>query len=198
MAVRDKQKLITEILSEVLGQSAETDKTFSWFINKHLKEHFGLYFNTINKIFNELNGDDNAIATKRTVPLDCDAYFGGRYNFIFEFDEFQHFSSARLRTLEHYPKKLKLGFDVNTWKNLCGLHGGKANRYRYNKSTVDFNFPGGRTAQRAYLDCFRDFLPEIHGLNPTIRINEFEVAEINSKNLDSYKTIEYLLKDKLS
>ncbi|MCC6837040.1 MAG: hypothetical protein IT234_00760 [Bacteroidia bacterium] len=198
MAVRDRQKLITEIVSEVLGQSAETDRTFDWFINKHLKEHFGFHFNTIHNIFNELNGDSNTSTTKRTVPLDCDAYFGGRYNFIFEFDEFQHFSSARLRTLEHYPKELKLGYNLDAWKYLCSSHEGKANKYRYNKSTVDFNFPGGRTAQRAYLDCFRDFLPEVNGLNPTVRINEFEVAEIHSNNLDSYKTIENLLKEKVS
>ncbi|HSH64588.1 MAG TPA: hypothetical protein VLB84_02030 [Bacteroidia bacterium] len=198
MAVRDRQKLITKIVAEVLGQPAETNKNFDWFINKHLKEHFGFRFNTIDKIFNTLNGDCNASAKKRTVPLDCDAYFGGRYNFIFEFDEFQHFSSARLKTLAHYPKELKLGFNVNAWENLCGLHEGKANKYRYNKSTIDFNFPGGRTAQRAYLDCFRDLLPEINGLNPTVRINEFEVAEIYSNNRDSYKTIEHLLKEKLS
>jgi len=197
MAVRDRQKLITKIVSEVLGQPAETDRTFDWFINKHLKEHFGFHYNAIDKIFNELNGDSNTSTTKRTVPLDCDAYFGGRHNFIFEFDEFQHFSSARLRTLEHYPKELKLGYNLNAWKHLCGLHEGKANKYRYNKLTVDFNFPGGRTAQRAYLDCFRDLLPEVHGLNPTVRINEFEVAEIHSNDVASFKKIEYLLKEKV-
>lgn len=197
MAVGDKQKLITNIVSKVLCEQAQTSKIFDWFINKHIKENFGKHFSTIDKIFKSLNGDITANQTKRTVSLECDAYFGGQYNFIFEFDELQHFSSSRLKTIENYPSGLKVNFDLAIWKKLCQIHKDKADIYRKTKTTTDFNFVGGRTAQRAYLDCFRDLLPEIQGLNPTLRINEFEVAQITKIDKDACNKIEQLIKTKL-
>ncbi|GHT28443.1 hypothetical protein AGMMS49574_02760 [Bacteroidia bacterium] len=198
MAIGDKQKLITEIVSEVLGEQAQDKIKFEWFINKHTKENFGKYFATIDNIFKSLNGDTIKNQSKRLVPLKCDAFFGGKLNFIFEFDEFQHFSSARLKTFECYPSELKLNFSLEEWEKLCAVHKDRADKYRHSKTTPDFDFPGGRTAQRAYMDCFRDFLPEIQGLNPTLRINEFEVIDIYSINKYSYNKIEKILNKKLS
>ena len=197
MAVGDKQKLITSILGIVLEHKPETDIKFNWFINKHNKDHFKTHFNCIDKIFKKLDGDIEANRNKRTVSLDCDAYFGGNLNFIFEFDEFQHFSSARLKTFTDYPPELSTSFSVEDWKKHCFLNKNKADKYRKSKHTADFNFEGGRTNQRAYLDCFRDLLPIDHGLNPTLRINEFEVSGIYSNNLDACKQIEKLIKLKL-
>jgi hypothetical protein len=196
MAVGDKQKLITEIVSKVFGEPAQTDKKFEWFINKHNKDNFGNNFSNIDKIFETLNGDTNS--KKRSVALKCDAFFGGQYNLIFEFDEFQHFSSARYKTFTFYPTETQLNFNINDWRELCIIHQDKADKYRLSKTTADFNFSGGRTAQRAYLDCFRDLLPEIHGLNPTLRINEFEVLGIFRSDNASCNRIEQLLKTKLS
>jgi len=198
MAVGDKQKLITEIVSKILNEPAQTSKKFDWFINKHSRENFGKHFSTIDKIFKSLNGDLNANQTKRSVSLDCDAYFGGQFNFIFEFDELQHFSSARLKTIENYPTDLKLNFDLLAWKKFCQTHKDKADNYRRTKTTTDFNFAGGRTAQRAYLDCFRDLQAEIQGLNPTLRINEFEVIGISKIDKEAINKIEQLLKTKLT
>ncbi|MBP7496802.1 MAG: hypothetical protein KA792_03975 [Bacteroidales bacterium] len=198
MAIGDKQKLITEIVSKVLNEQAQTSKKFDWFINKHVKDNFGKHFETIDKIFNSLNGDLKANQSKRSVALDCDAYFGGQFNFIFEFDEFQHFSSSRLKTIEFYPTDLKVNFDITIWKKLCLIHKDKADNYRKTKTTNDFNFVGGRTAQRAYLDCFRDLLPEVHQLKPTLRINEFEVIGITRNDKEACYKIEQLLKTKLS
>lgn len=198
MPVGDKQKLITEIVSAVLNETAEPNKRLDWFINKHTETHFGKYYKTINQIFSDLNGDISKNQSKRSMPLNCDAYFGGQYNFLFEFDEYQHFNTSRQKTFEHYPKELALNFDLDEWKNLCKTHKERADKYRKSKTTTDFNFSGGRTSQRAYLDCFRDLLPEIQELNPTLRINEFEVSGIVSKNKEAYKKIEKLLKAKLS
>lgn len=197
MAVGDKQKLITQIVSKVLNESAQTSKKFDWFINKHNKENFGKHYSAIHKIFKLLNGDIVKNQTKRSVSLDCDAYFGGTYNFIFEFDELQHFSSARLQTIENYPEDLKLNYDLLAWKNLCQTHKNKADNYRRTKTSTDFSFVGGRTAQRAYLDCFRDFQAEVQGLNPTLRINEFEVVGISRVDKEACNKIEQLLKTKL-
>lgn len=197
MAIRDRQTLITDIVSKVLNQSPQLDKTFDWFINKHGKEYFGGHFALIDKLSKLLKGDTTANQTKRTKSLNCDAYFGGQSNFMFEFDEFQHFSSARQLTIEHYPDNLKLNFSSSQWKQTCSTNKAKADKYRHNKTTVDFAFAGGRTFQRAYLDCFRDLLPTLHGLRPTLRINEFEVADIYSSDNEACKKVEKLIKSKL-
>lgn len=197
MAVGDKQRLITSILSEVLNEKAEINKSFDWFINKHNEEHFDKYYDIIHQIFISLNGDFKKNKTKKEQLLKCDAYFGGDFNFIFEFDEIQHFSSVRLETFEYYPSSLNVNFDIEEWKTLCKKNMVDADKYRKTKTTVDFNFIGGRTAQRAYFDCFRDLLPENQGLKPTLRINEFEVRGIVEVNVDSCNKIEELLKIKL-
>jgi hypothetical protein len=198
VAIGDRQRLITELVSLVLNEKGRTDISFDWLINKHTKECFGANYECIDRIFNSLKGDRNASHAKRTMRLDCDAFFGGKYNFLFEFDEFQHFSSARLKTFEDYPTDIKLNYSIDRWKKQCEISKEKADNYRKGKATADFNFHGGRTAQRAYLDCFRDILPEMHGLQPTIRISEFEVSDIFSKNHDSCKRIEKLLYEKMS
>ncbi|MCM5530311.1 hypothetical protein [Parasegetibacter sp. NRK P23] len=198
MAVGDRQKLITGIIATVLSERAQTNISFDWFVNKHTKEHFGKYFTTIDKIFTSLNGDKEASQAKRILTLDCDAYFGGQHNFILEFDEHQHFSSARLKTFEFYPTDLKVNFSIEKWKQLCKTHKEKADKYRKAKTTTDFNFEGGRTAQRAYLDCFRDLLPLLHGLQPIVRINEFDVTDIYTNNKEACNKIEKLLETKIA
>lgn len=197
MAVGDRQKIITDILSKVLGEPAQINKKFDWFINKHSKQHFDSYFTLIDKIFETLCGDIKSNQLKRQINLKCDAYFGGEYNFIFEFDEFQHFSSARLSSLELYPKELVTGFPITSWIEYCNVYKVKADKYRSNKKTKDFNFIGGRTAQRAYLDCFRDLLPSNNGLAPTLRIANFEVQSIHSDTIENHKKIEILLRNRL-
>jgi len=187
MPVGEKQRLITAIVSKVLDESAQADKKFSWFVNQHQNAHFKDHFQVIDKIYKELNGNN---CLKGIRQLQCDAYFGGKYNFLFEFDEIQHFSSARLKTLNIYPSNLKMNYSITNWKKWCLAYSGIADKYRFNKTTIDFNFPGVRTCQRAYLDCFRDLLPFYNGLNPTLRISEFEVNgidDINSENIDRIK-----------
>lgn len=196
MATKDRQKFISSIVGKVLNEEPQIKK-FDWFINKHKQEHFREHFNVINNIFNTLNGDFQLNQNKKTSSLECDAYFGGNYNFMFEFDEYQHFSSFRLNTFNFYPSRLPLNYNVESWKSFCNQHSNRADKYRRNKITVDFNFQGGRTAQRAYLDCFRDLLPAQYGLNPTLRISEFEVANIYINDIASFKKIEALLKSKL-
>lgn len=198
MAVGDRQRLITGIVASVLNEQARIDTSFDWLINKHTQENFSKHFTTIDKIFTSLHGDNLASQSKRTMTLDCDAYFGGQHNFIFEFDEYQHFSSARLKTFEFYPTDLKTNFSVDHWKELCKTHKDKADKYRKAKTTTDFNFVGGRTAQRAYLDCFRDLLPLLNGLQPTVRICEFEVADIHANGKEACNKIEKLLKTKIA
>jgi hypothetical protein len=195
MPTCERQKLITEIVKTVLGVSIETEKSFGWFKNKHTPEGFGIYFSLIDRIFKMLGGDPDS--SKRSRLLKCDAYLAAPLNCFFEFDEYQHFSTARLKALELYPHDLELGFSVQEYKNYCLKHRDRADKYRHKLRKADFNFEGGRTAQRAYLDCFHDILPLLHGLNPTIRIAEFEVIEISSNNSKGQTVIERLLERKL-
>lgn len=193
MPVGDKQKLITEIVGKVLNQEPQSMR-FNWFINQHQNDHFKSSYKIIEKIFSDLKGSD---ISKRIQQLQCDAYFGGKYNFLFEFDEFQHFSSARLNTFSNYSTDLKTNYSISDWKKWCSLTSSKADKYRFNKKTIDFNFEGGRTCQRAYLDCFRDLLPQHNGLNPTLRIAEFEVVGIDSINTVSLDKLKKLVESKL-
>lgn len=197
MAIGDQQKLITELVQTVLNQKAETDIKFDWFVNKHLQKDFKNYYKIIDNIFVRLNGNKLGNENKQISKLQTDSYFGGNFNFLFEFDEFQHFSSSRKLTFDCYPKNLNLNFDISQWKKQCELTFTKADKYRKTKETKDFDFKGGRTAQRAYLDCFRDFLPEINGLKPTLRINEFEVFGIERNNIENCKKIEKLILEKM-
>jgi hypothetical protein len=197
MPISDRQKLITQLVSKVLGQGPVLNQSFGWMANKHSTLAFKEHASWIESIFMELKGNIVQNEAKRTQLLKCDAYFGGEYKFIFEFDEFQHFSSRRLLTLLRYPDKVPLNFMIGDWMEFCRIHHGKADAYRKNKMTLDFNFNGGRTAQRAYLDCFRDLLPPLYDLNPTLRICEFEVSDISKTDAASCKKIEFLLKKKM-
>ncbi len=194
MAIKDRQKLFTELVSRALNEPAQIDAKFSWFINQHQKEHFKDAYSIIESIFVSLNGFDQQ---KGKRFLQCDAYFGGKYNFMFEFDEFQHFSTARLNTFKHYPTALKLNFSISQWKEYCIKHLSKADRYRLNKEAADFKFKGGRTCQRAYLDVFRDLLPQYHKLNPTLRIADFEVNHIIDITPHSIKFVKDLIDNKI-
>jgi hypothetical protein len=194
MPVRGQQELITEIVAQALNTPAEPNKSFAWFKNTHNLEDFGIYYSLINEIFKMLGGNSNA--NKQVRTLNCDAYFGGSYNFIFEFDEHQHFSTARLRALTQYPANLPTAFNIQEYQAYCHKYLDKADKYRHRKTTTDFDFAGGRTAQRAYLDCFRDILPTLHGLQPTVRICEFEVMGVVENNSQSRSFMERLLEKK--
>lgn len=198
MGVGDRQRLITSIVATVLEEPARTDMTFDWFKNRHTQEDFGDRYAVIDSIFKAIGGDSLQNSTKAVRSLDCDAYFGGKWNFMFEFDEFQHFSTARQRSLELYPSDLKLTVDTKQYMMLCKVNKGKADKYRESKVTADFNFRGGRTAQRAYFDCFRDLLPDRHGLNPTLRITEFEVASVHGNTEQGQAVVREIVSEKLS
>jgi hypothetical protein len=196
MPVRDRQRLITDILATVLGQPPG-NPSFGWMTNKQAEDDSGEPYVSLRAIFKALRGNAEAHALKRERPLNCDASFGGSYNFIFEFDEIQHFSSFRLKTFDFYPQGLKLGYNLERYRDYCKKHMVEANSYRQAKTTDDFPFAGGRTAQRAYFDAVRDLLPPVHGLNPTLRIAEFEVARVVANDKAGQGIIRDMLRDRL-
>jgi hypothetical protein len=175
MPVGELQNLVVTLIGQALNADVKHEVAFEWLRNTHTVGDCGRHFATIDRIFSGLKGNPSAAATKRSGPILCDAYFAGDLNFILEFDEFQHFSSARLKTLDSYPRSVLIGFDIAYYQLLCKQHSAKADYYRRAKTTKDFNFIGGRTAQRAYFDTMKDLLPELHGKRPTVRVSEFEL-----------------------
>lgn len=116
------------------------------------------YHESLKKIYEALQnhrGNRDFVKAKELPPCD---FFVRDSGFILEFDESQHFTSARKIALELYPD-LKLGFDREKWIELC--------------LTIDAkdNNPPYRDEQRAWYDTIRDFLPEIAGLKPTVRLS---------------------------
>ncbi len=79
-------------------------------------------------------------------------------NVIVEFDERQHFTPLRALALARYPVALALGFDRKFWLRRC------------NEIRASDKSPIYRDEQRAWYDTLRDFLPELLGLRPTIRL----------------------------
>jgi hypothetical protein len=110
--------------------------------------------------FNLLGGNEAESLAKRRSQLRVD--FLIEPSTIVELDEFQHFTSARLQTLDFY-EGLDHGLDLSTYRRLCKRHGAAADRYRAAKPAAGFNFYGGRSAQRAYLDMCRDLLAPAFG-----------------------------------
>ena len=78
--------------------------------------------------------------------------------FIVEFDESQHFTSARKLALSVYADDKPLGFSAKRWITLCEQHNSKDND------------PPFRDEQRAWYDTLRDLVPSIKGLYPTVRL----------------------------
>lgn len=117
------------------------------------------FYTALRKIHNalqEYRGNSNFV--RLTNLHRCDLYIPDP-GFVVEFDESQHFSEAREIALNHYPNDLKLGFDIEHWKQLCASIQSKDND------------PKDRDEQRSWYDTIRDFLPLIKSFQPTVRIH---------------------------
>ncbi|MDE0297685.1 MAG: hypothetical protein OXN17_03570 [Candidatus Poribacteria bacterium] len=186
---------IIALVADVLGVPAERHAQFEWLRNKPTAEHFGDHYPRIRHLFEELGGDRDGLFGKADGYLTPDAYFPEPYHFIFEFDELQHFTAPRQRTLTLYPANAPLAFDRGKYLRFCEEHHEPALRKgtdRFRRKTADFPFVNGRAAQRAFFDTFRDWLPPLHGLRPTLRIAEFEVAGILRGELTGRAARDYL------
>lgn len=119
---------------------------------------------TLGAIYEALGGSEDLLAGKRSGSSPRIDFLLAEHSVAVEVDEIQHFTSDRLRTLELYPADAPVLFDVDEYRELIGRWCGSADRYRAGKPTVDFPFPGGRRAQRAYFDAVRDLAAPGFGL----------------------------------
>lgn len=186
---------IIAIVEQVLGIPAERRAQFEWLRNKPQPEHFGNAYADIMALYAELKGDWEGTTAKADGYLIPDAYFPEPYHFIFEFDELQHFTRYRERTLRFYPADVPLAYELETYRRFCRQHHAAAlakGPARFRRTTSDFPYENGRAAQRAFFDTFRDWLPPMHGLNPTVRLAEFEVKPILNGELTTDAAKDYM------
>ncbi len=194
---------IIALVEEALGATAEKRAQFEWLRNKPCREHFGDYYDILMELYNELGGDWEGTSAKTDGFLTPDAYFPEPYHFIFEFDELQHFTRFREQTLRFYPEDIPLAYAPEKYLKFCHQYHAAAlakGPERFRRRTADFPYVNGRAAQRAFFDTFRDWLPPQHGLNPTVRLAEFEVTPILNGELtgDAAKTyIKRLISERL-
>lgn len=185
---------IIALLEEILDTTADRRAQFQWLCNKPYKKHFGDYYEPLMELYGELGGDWEKTLAKTDGFLIPDAYFLKPYPFIFEFDELQHFTIFRKKTFRYYPDNIQLGYPQEKYLSFCQQHQTAAlakGSDRFRRPTADFSYINGRAAQRAFFDTFRDWLPTRHGLNPTVRIAEFEVkpilnGELTGENAKSF------------
>jgi len=144
------------LLLEKLYGSVQRNYTFDIGTHPDDFRHLPVY-GKLNEIFTLLQNRGVADFVKARKLAPCD-YFVPDPGFVIEFDESQHFTVPRRVTLENYPDDLVLGFDRETWIQMC------------KKTRARDNSPPYRDEQRAWYDVLRDFLPEIRGLKPTVRL----------------------------
>lgn len=188
---------IIALLEQTLEITAEKRAQFEWLRNKPAPEYFGDLSDKIMELYGELNGDWHGTVAKADGYLTPDAYFPEPYNFIFEFDELQHFTKYRELTFKYYSEKIPLAYETNKYVSFCKEYHEAAlakGPDRFRRRTADFPYKNGRAAQRAFFDTFRDWLPPQHGLNPTLRLAEFEVKPILNGELTEDTAISYMKK----
>ena len=194
---------IIALVEEVFGITAERRTQFDWLRNKPRSADFGEHYNTVMALYAELDGDWQRTTAKTDGSLIPDAYFPEPYHFIFEFDELQHFTHYREQTFRFYPANIPLAYEPQKYHQFCRQYQVAAlakGPDRFRRRTADFPYINGRAAQRAFFDTFRDWLPPLHGLNPTVRLAEFEVSSILNGQLtgDAARTyMERLLCERL-
>lgn len=150
------KETIKAMLEKICG-NVETNYKFKIGV---FPENFKItaYYNSLKEIYESLQNRRGFKEFVKAKTLPNCAFFIPNPGFIVEFDESQHFTLLRKTALEHYPEDLELGYDRKKWVSVCE---------RLNKKDND---PPYRDEQRAWYDTLRDFVPEILGLKPTVRL----------------------------
>jgi len=120
-------------------------------------------------VHTKLGGDATVLAGKRSGAVRPDLVVVATGQMI-EVDEIQHFTSAREVSLGYYPANLPLGYSLNDYRLLVVRHRSDGDRAFAHKRAADFDFAGGRQAQRAYNDALRDLLAPTFTGYPVVRV----------------------------
>jgi hypothetical protein len=139
----------------------------------------GWAIETLDRILAALDGDAKLLADKTRGSMRAD-FLLNPGEIEVEYDEIQHFTGARLITLELYPENAVLGFDPKEYASIVRSWQAKGDRGFAHKSAAEFPGPNGRARQRAYFDAFRDLAAPFFGNGPLLRIaapdNDYSTA----------------------
>lgn len=123
---------------------------------------------TLDVIHRSLGGDAHALAHKHAQPLGVDLFGPNRE--LIELDEVQHFTAERRSALSWYTNRTSFGFNVDQYRGLIDQWRARANAVFTRQWSADFDFQGGRRAQRAYFDAVRDLLAPTFTGHQLVRI----------------------------
>ena len=174
------KKTIEGMLKEIYGN---VESNYKLEVSTNVEDYKDFpFYQKLKEILLELQKCRGHKDFVRTPTLSRCDFFVPNPGLIVEFDESQHFTSPRKMTLEHYPEKLKLGFDKKRWVVLC------------ERINAKDNTPPYRDDQRAWYDTLRDFIPSIKGLNPTVRLysKDLHWCSLNpqdSRDIDRFKNL---------
>jgi hypothetical protein len=137
---------------------------------------------SLSSIFSALENYRGFTNFVRARYVDVD-FFVPNPGIVIEFDESQHFTEPRKITMGNYPAAKETGYLKDQWISRCS---------EMKKSDND---PPYRDEQRAWYDTLRDFLPEIKGFKPTVRLyaGEMEWCRLDPKNPADVKKFESII-----
>ena len=161
---------VREILTAIYGE-CRVNHRFPWPARPedYASSAIGNSLEWIRNALGDWRGHRDFIKSPQVPPCD---YYVSAQPFILEFDESQHFSQARLITLQLYPKTLRMGFSLTRWQDLC----------REIKAMDDQ--PIDRDERRAWYDALRDLVPIVYGFKPTVRLyaGEYEWCALDAED----------------
>ena len=149
---------VRELLERIYG-SCVSNHRFGWQTDpaQYAKTSIGTALQDVATVLQSYRGFGIHDFVRSDTLAGCDFWVPDP-GFIVEFDESQHFTSARKLALSVYAHDKPLGFSAKRWSALCDQHNAKDND------------PPFRDEQRAWYDTLRDLIPSIKGLCPTVRL----------------------------
>ena len=176
---------VRELLFAIYGE-CRVSHSFTWSARPedYANTAIGKTLQQIRAALGDLRGHRDFIKSAQMPPCD---YFIADPPFIVEFDENQHFSRARLITLNNYPDNAQSGFSISRWRELCHELDAKDNK------------PFDRDERRGWYDVLRDWVPQVHGFAPTVRLyaGEFDWCTLDAASTTGTERFMALLSDRL-
>jgi hypothetical protein len=124
---------------------------------------------TLDDLHAALGGNRRALARRSDAPLRAGLLSSSAGQLV-EVDDVEHFTTDRLRSLSLYPMSTTFGFDLDVYRALIETWRARAAAVFTRRWSPDFDFAGGRRAERAYQDALRDLLTPIFTGLPLLRI----------------------------
>ena len=124
----------------------------------------------MDEILDALNGDPVLLGAKTRGAMTADFVLlpGGVQ--VVEYDEVQHFTTARLATLRRYPVEAPLAFRPDEYATIVDRWKAQGDKGFAHREAAEFPGRGGRQRQRAYFDALRDLIAPHFGNGAVLRV----------------------------